>query len=77
MSDHAFCRAYLKTTRNELTAEQARRLKGAWSYMYDLQGEYQVPADDFYWHGSAHCAYDARAQGIAAWLETFYPEEQT
>lgn len=34
MDNHDFCRTYLKVTRAELTAEQKRRLKGAWSYMY-------------------------------------------
>lgn len=77
MSDHDFCRALLKTVRNDLTAEQRRRLKGAWSYVYKemLQGEFHVPNDDFYWFGSAHCAYDARQQGISAWLDRFYPEQ--
>ena len=34
MSDHTFCRMLLKETRRTLTAEQARRLVGAWSYNY-------------------------------------------
>lgn len=75
MADHGFCRAMLRTVRSDLTAEQKRRLKGAWSYMYDRQGEFHVPSEDFYWHGSAHCAYDARQQGISAWLAANYNED--
>ena len=76
MDNHGFCRALLRTVRNELTTEQKRRLKGSWSYFYKGhdQGEFQVPSEEFYWHGSAHCAFDARQQGISAWLSTNYPE---
>lgn len=42
--------------------------------MYERDGEFHVPNDDYYWHGSADCAYDARQQGISAWLEHYYPE---
>ncbi len=76
MSDHSFCKALLRTVRSDLTSAQRTRLVGAWSYMYERQGEFQVPKDDFYWHGSAHCAFDARQQGISAWLERFYPEQE-
>ena len=81
MDNHDFCRLLLKVTRSELTAEQKRRLKGAWSYMYRWSGaaesgEYHIPADNFYWHGSACCAYHARQQGISAWLIEFYPTEE-
>jgi len=78
MDNHDFCRALLRTTRQDLTAEQKRHLKGAWSYFYngEDQGEYHVPADDFYWFGSAHCAYDARQQGINAWLAAHYEENE-
>lgn len=76
MSDHTFCRVLLKVTRADLTAEQRKRLVGAWSYNYTGQrdGEFHVPKDDFYWHGSACCAYHARTQGINAWEQQFYPE---
>ncbi len=76
MADHMFCRLTLRQLRAELTAEQRRRLKGSWSYMYRGadQGEFQVTAEDFYWYGSAHCAYDARYKGITAWLTQNYPE---
>lgn len=83
MSDHDFCRLLLKTTRDDLTSEQRKRLVGAWSYTYSgntraqSQGEYHVPKDDYYWHGAACCAYHSRTQGISAWLEHFYPEDQS
>ena len=79
MTDHSFCRALLKTVRNDLTAEQRKRLTGSWSYFYkgQDQGEFHVTRgdEDFYWFGSAHCAYDARQKGISAWLEQNYPSE--
>ena len=78
MSSHDFCRLVLSETRRTLTAEQRKRLVGAWSYTYPWSGaaesgEYHVPKDDFYWHGSSCCAYHSRTQGINAWLEQFYP----
>ena len=81
MSDHTFCRLLLKVTRADLTAEQRKRLVGAWSYLYRWSGavdsgEYHIPNDNFYWHGSCCCAYYARSQGINAWLQQFYPETQ-
>lgn len=71
MDDHAFCRALLRTTRQDLTAAQRKALKGSWSYFYtgEGKGEFHVPSTDFYWYGSAHCAYDARQAGISAWIE--------
>lgn len=74
MADHGFCKALLRTVRGDLTSEQRKRLVGAWSYMYERQGEFQVPNEGFYWHGSAHCSYDARQQGISAWVHQNYPE---
>ncbi len=81
MSDrHDFCRLLLAMTRKELTPAQRRRLVGAWSYTYSWSGttdsgEYHVPRDKFYWHGSCCCAYHARSQGITAWQAEHYPEE--
>lgn len=87
MSDsHDFCRLLLSVTRRDLTPEQRERLKGAWSYQYKRGGivhdaEFTVCADracdTFQWHGSACCAYSARVNGINAWLQKFYPEEET
>jgi hypothetical protein len=78
MSNHDFCRLLLKTTRDDLTSEQRKRLVGSWSYMYRWgsaasSGEWHGP-DGYYWHGSACCAYEARTHGINAWLQEFYPE---
>ena len=80
MSSHDFCRMLLSVTRKELTTEQSKRLVGGWSYTYSNgyggtdSGEFQVPKDDYYWHGSCCCAYSARTNGINAWLQAFYPE---
>ncbi len=79
MNNHDFCRLLLSVTRADLTAEQSKRLVGAWSYLYRWSGsvdsgEYHIPKDNFYWHGSCCCAYEARVQGINAWLQQFYPE---
>lgn len=71
-----FCRILLATIRAELTAEQRKQLVGSWSYMYDDgHGEFHTK-DGFYWYGSADNAYDARAQGISAWLQKNYPETE-
>lgn len=74
--NHDFCRALLKTVRSDITYEQRKRLKGSWSYFYkgQDQGEFHVPNEDFYWFGSAHCAYDARQKGISAFLAQAYPD---
>ena len=72
-----FCRILLKMLRSELTAQQRKELKGSWSYMYDNRtGEFHVinEAKPLYWHGSAHNSYEARYNGINAWLQKYYPE---
>jgi len=75
-SDHTFCRLMLKDVRNELTSEQRKRLVGASSYYRaHIGGEFRVMSEDFYWHGSSDCSWDARQQGISAWLEYNYPEK--
>lgn len=72
----AFCRALLKSVLLEVkkhaTAEQ---VKAAWVYHFDRdQWEFHGP-DNFYWHGSADNAFDARANGWQAWLDQFHPEQ--
>jgi len=75
-SNVIFCRLLLATIRDELTSAQRKLLVGSWSYMYDDgHGEFHTK-DGFYWYGSADNAYDARYQGISAWLEEKYPETQ-
>ncbi len=81
MSSHDFCRVLLSVTRRELTTEQRKLVVGAWSYVYRYggdvkQGEFHIPKADYYWHGSCCCAYSARVNGINAWLQEFYPEEE-
>ena len=44
------------------------RTKDAWVYRYGRsQWEFHGPAD-FYWHGNADNAYEARYKGWMAWL---------
>lgn len=74
---HEFCRTLLAVVRRELSADQRKKLRGAWSYMYPGgHGEFHVPSDGFYWYGSADCAWHARASGIQAWLDSRYPEQK-
>lgn len=84
---HDFCRALLRTTRQELTTEQRKRLVGAWSYKHTaFDGHYEFTVLDwecgdhcaagFYWSGKACCAYAARVSGIEGFLTLFYPEAE-
>ena len=70
--DHTFCRLYvkevMKAVRKYTTAEQRKK---AWAWKMDSlgrTGEFHGP-DDFYWHGSAHCLWEARAKGWEAWMQ--------
>ena len=76
MADHTFCKALLRTVRESLTPEQRKRLVGGWSYMYEREGEFQLTNEGFYWNGSAHCSWDARQQGISAWINQNYPDQE-
>ena len=70
---HVFCRLLLKETMTEVrkhtTAEQRKK---AWTYKYDAfrdHCEFHGP-DGFYWHGTACCLWEARANGWQTWLES-------
>jgi len=46
------------------------KLRDAWTYHYGKDDwEFHAP-DGYCWYGSANGAYDARAQGWMAWLES-------
>ena len=75
MNSHDFCRTLLKAIRAELTSEQRKLLVGAWAYnLGNGQVEFHAK-DDFYWNGRGCCLYHAKAQGIQAWLQSRYPED--
>lgn len=70
---HDFCRlvlaGYMKDVRRVVPAED---IKKSWGYKYDWGDnvEFHGP-DDFYWHGSGCCVYQARSQGWDAFLQQF------
>lgn len=65
-----FCRVLLATTMEDVRPlTTAKQRKEAWVIRVGRQHwEFHGP-DDFYWHGGADNAYDARASGWNAWLE--------
>lgn len=76
-----FCREHLKLVmadvRKVTTPEQR---KAAWVYCTYRHGgnnqfEFHGP-DDFYWHGRADNAADARAKGWSSWLEKHHPASE-
>jgi hypothetical protein len=70
--DIVFCRNLLGALRAEpaFRASGKRLMKDAWVYDFGRDHwEFHGP-DDFYWHGSASNAYDARYKGWSAWLES-------
>lgn len=73
-----FCRTLLSLAMEDVRkVTTAQQRKDVWVYrcMRD-HWEFHGP-DDFYWHGSADNAYDARAKGWHAWLAQFHPELQS
>jgi hypothetical protein len=65
-----FCRALLALVMPEVRkATTAKERKDAWVWKYHGDHwEFHGP-NNYYWHGSADNAYDARAKGWSAWLE--------
>jgi hypothetical protein len=66
VSDHTFCRtAVLRFTMIDVRKRTTvAERKAAWAYrsgLIDDQAEFHGPGD-FYWHGRAHCLYEARAK---------------
>lgn len=74
-TDVAVSRGMLRLLREDMKRLKTKRPKKYWTYD-DGSGrwEFQAPDDDFYWYGSASCAFEARYKGINAWLQKFDPE---
>jgi hypothetical protein len=70
-----FCRTFLAlvmTDVKQVTTTQER--KDAWVYKcMKNHWEFHGP-NEFYWHGSADNAYDARAKGWSAFLAKHHPD---
>lgn len=76
--DTAFCQTLLKEAHKAVKAFDDRiNLRSSDFWVYDLgrdHWEFHGP-DEFYWHGSAGNAYDARYHGWMAWLRSKGVEE--
>ena len=70
--DTDFCRSLLANVHKDVKAARPNinLRKAAWVYgpMFNDNWEFHGPGD-FYWHGSASNAYDARAKGWMSWLK--------
>lgn len=64
------CRSLLSEIHKEVKAFNAKinLKKDAWVYSFGRTWEFHGP-DEFYWHGRAANAYDARYKGWSAYLE--------
>lgn len=64
-----FCRTLLKVVMRDVAPmTTGAERKAAWVYKLGMgHWEFHGP-DNFYWHGSADNAYDARATGWQKWL---------
>jgi len=47
-------------------------IKKAHTHASWMGGEFWGP-NEFYWHGKAHCRWEARANGWLAYLNKFHP----
>jgi hypothetical protein len=67
--DVAFGREFLKNVMEDInTVTTIAERKEAWVYKLDNRGHWEFHGpSDFYWHGEAETAYDARAKGWSAW----------
>lgn len=70
MADHTFCRLLLKQVMVDVRkVTTAKDRKGCWAWCDTGDyGEFHGP-NGFYWHGGAHCKWEARAKGWMAWLD--------
>lgn len=68
-NDHTFCILLLKDVMKQVRKHTtAKERKDAWTWAdHRKHFEFHGP-DSHYWYGSAHCKWDARAQGWMAWL---------
>jgi hypothetical protein len=69
-----FCRALLQAVLKDVRPRlpQGFELRDAWVYHshfgWEFHGPAVAPGRNFYWHGEADNAFDARAKGWQAWL---------
>lgn len=71
----SFCRSLLTAVRRDVEAfaPGKRVIKDAWVWNAGRDHwEFHGP-DNYYWHGRADNAYDARAKGWQAWLSKTFP----
>lgn len=70
MDDHNFCRQVLKEVmkdvRKHVPIEQRRKVH-TYKFSGFGTGEFHGP-NNFYWHGSVCCRWDARSNGWQAYL---------
>lgn len=72
--DTAFTRHMLSLIAPFVREAGYRTMKDGWVYhFHGDHWEFHGP-QEFYWHGSAGTAYDARYQGWSAWLEKNRPD---
>jgi hypothetical protein len=66
--DISFCRLLLAGVLAEVRQRRPNvRLRDAWVYKVG-RDHWEFHYGDYYWHGSAGNAYEARARGWEAWL---------
>lgn len=68
----AFCRTLLRALRRDMKRAKTKRPTGCYTYRDTFQS-WEFHAADFYWYGSAHNAFEARYNGIQAWLREHDP----
>lgn len=72
--NHAFCRAYYKETMKDVRKVVSKELvKESWVWQNTSAAhssyEFQIPSQNVYWYGQAHCAWDAKAKGWSYYLQ--------
>ncbi len=64
----AYCRACLKSVIQDVRRhDELADIHSAWVYKF-TRGHWEFHYGDFYWHGSADNAAEARSAGWSAWL---------
>ena len=66
---NAFDRAlYAEVVKDVRAHDPAVRLRDAWVYKLD-KDHWEFHYKEFYWHGDASSAFEARANGWSRWLD--------
>ncbi len=66
MKDHTFCRTLYNEVKEDVPKEI--KLRSIWSYKSSC-GTWEVHGpNDLYWHGQAHCSWDAKTKAINVWF---------